>query len=199
MSFNRIKYDNEAYDLKMERSTIPGDYRLFMGNNENCEKCFSYDGPRNAKTDVSLNSNANNQWPDITEVESHITNRVNKLIDFNNYGKNDSYKKFNIVNKKVCKDTLIPQDTRFTNPIEAYRGMDLTAYHYNPFLYVNSQCEILEDRIGLNSRNHVKDTFVVTRPVPVDQTGFLPNENNTPGINVNTIDNTSNTIDVCKH
>ena len=77
--------------------------------------------------------------------------------------------------------------------------MDLTAYHYNPFLYVNSQCEILDDRIGLNSRNHVKDTFVVTRPVPVDQNVFLPNENNTPGINVNIIDNTSNNIDVCKH
>lgn len=177
MSFSRIKYDNEAYDLKTSRSAGPGDYRLFMGFNESCEKCLAYDGPRNSKSDVSIASNdTSNQWPTMTDVESSLTNRVNKLIDFNDYGKNDEYKKLAIENKSSCKAKLVTEDTRFTNPIEAYRGMDLTDYHYTPFLFVNSQCEIKEDRIGLNSRLKVKDTFRVSKPNLIDQSVFLPKE-----------------------
>ena len=41
MSFSRINYDNTAYDLKINRSIGPGDYRLFKGYNENCSKCYS--------------------------------------------------------------------------------------------------------------------------------------------------------------
>jgi len=181
MSFTRTKYDNEAYDLRVDRSIGPGDYRLFIGNNENCEKCMSYDGPRNAKSDVSLSdNNETNQWGSMTEVESHLTNRVNKLTDTNIYGKNDYYKNFNVTNKNICKEGIVSEDTRFTFPIEAYRSMDLTGYQYSPFLHVNTQCEIQDDRIGLNSRLRVKDTFVVQRPEPMDQSNTLPplaNEN----------------------
>jgi len=176
MSFCRIKYDNEAYDLKLERSIGPGDYRLFLGNNENCSKCFSYDGPKNAKSDVSLPDDINgNQWGPMTEIESYLTNRVNKLSDANIYGKNDYYKNIPVTNKNNCNNILESEDTRFTFPIEAFRCMDLTSYHYSPFLYVNPQCEIQDDRIGLNSRLRVKDTFVVHRPIPQEQTNELPN------------------------
>ena len=191
MSFTRTKYDNEAYDLKMERSIGPGDYRLFYGNSENCEKCLSFDGPRNAKSDVSVSDGGNpNQWGTMAEVESHLTNRVNKLTDTNIYGKNDSYKNIAVTNKQNCQDGLQSEDTRFSFPLEAYRCMDLTSYHYSPFLHVNGQCEIQDDRIGLNSRMRVKDTFVVNRPTPIDQTATLP-----PAANLD-IENTP--IDVCK-
>jgi hypothetical protein len=175
MSFTRTKYDNEAYDLKMERSTGPGDYRLFIGTNENCGKCMSYDGPRNGKSDVSLADGGQlNQWGGMTEVESHLTNRVNKLTNTNIYGKNDHYNNIPVTNKNKCNNTLESEDTRFSFPLEAYRCMDLTAYHYSPFLHINGQCEIQDDRIGLNSRLRVKDTFIVTKPTPLDQTNTLP-------------------------
>lgn len=187
MSFSRIKYDNEAYDLQINRATGPGDYRLFMGSNESCEKCLAYDGPRNSRSDVSIASNnTDNQWSTMAEVESQLTNRVNKLIDFNGYGKNDNYKNIAIQNKSSCKSKLITEDTRFTNPIEAYRGMDLTTYHYSPFLFVNSQCEILDERIGLNSRLKIKDNFKVEKPNLIDQNVFLPTE-------------TAPNTDVCKN
>jgi len=177
MSFSRIKYDNEAYNLKINRTTGPGDYRLYIGSNESCEKCLSYDGARNAKSDVSIAANnTDNQWPTMTEVESHLTNRVNKLIDFNDYGKNDSYKNLSIQNKNVCNNKLVTEESRFTNPIESYRCMDLSDYHYSPFMFVNPQCEFLEDRIGSNSRLNVKDNFVVTKPNLIDQSVFLPKE-----------------------
>lgn len=178
MSFSRIKYDDNAYNLKLERSTGPGDYRLFFGNCENCDKCSSYDGPRNAKSDVSLpEDKSNSQFGPMSEIESYLTNRINKLIDYNEYGKNDEYKNISVVNKKECNEKLIAEDTRFTFPIEAYRCMDLTSYHYIPFIYANSQCEIQDDRIGLNSRIYVKDNYKPSLYVPIDQTLLLPNNN----------------------
>jgi hypothetical protein len=186
MSFSRIKYDDEAYNLKINRATATGDYRLFLGSNENCEKCISLDGPRNAKSDVAIPKfETTNIWPNITEVESLLTNRVNKLTEYNSYGKNDDYKKITTNANINCNQDFITEDTRFTNPIEAYRCMDLTSYHYTPFLYVNPGCEIQEDRIGLNSRLKVKDTFMITKPQPIDQTLLLPIENHN--------------IDVCKN
>lgn len=193
MSFTRTKYDNEAYDLRMERSIGPGDYRLFFGSNENCGKCLSYDGPRNAKSDVSLSDGGNiNQWGTMSEVESHLTNRINKLTDTNIYGRNDHYKNIPVVNKKNCGNGIVSEDTRFSYPLEAYRCMDLTAYHYSPFLHVNGQCEIQENnnKIGLNSRLRVKDTFIVNRPILIDQSSILP-----PAANLNIV---NAPVDVCK-
>ena len=179
MSFTRTKYDNEAYDLKLDRSVGPGDYRLFLYANENSGKCMSYDGPRNAKSDVSLSDgSALNQWSTMAEVESHLTNRVNRLTDTNVYGKTDHYKNIPVTNKNTCNQVMESEDTRFSFPLEAYRCMDLTAYHYSPFLHVNGQCEIQDDRIGLNSRLRVKDTFVVTKPNPLDETNILPSIDN---------------------
>ena len=181
MSFSRIQYDNTAYDLKLNRSVGPGDYRLFKGYNENCSKCFSYDGPKNAKSDVFTagKNTCDTEWSAMTDVESHLTNRINKLIDDNNYGKNDSYLNIQVNPvKPTCSDLLVSEDTRFTYPIEAFRSMDTSSYHYNPFLYVNPQCELEDDRIGLNSRLRIKDTFSPTMPVLYDQTSILPNGNN---------------------
>jgi hypothetical protein len=175
----------------MDRAIAPGDYRLFLGSNENCEKCMSYDGPRNAKSDVSIyDNNQLNQWGTMAEVESHLTNRVNKLTETNIYGKNDYYKNFSVTNKNICNEGIISEDTRFTFPIEAYRSMELTAYHYTPFLHVNGQCEIQEDRIGLNSRLRVKDTFVVQKPTPMDQSNTLPPPDNMNILNA--------PVDICK-
>lgn len=188
MSFTRIKYDDDTYDLKLQRTVGSGDYRLFLGSNENCAKCLSYDGPRNAKSDVSLASHdGTNQWPSMTDIESHLTNRVNKLVDNNQYGKNDYYKNLPTTNTNNCTTVLNGEDTRFTNPIEAYRCMDVTSYRYNPYIHVNPQCEILDDRIGLNSRLRVKDTFVVKKPHVIDQTPILPSS-----------DLSVHKIDICK-
>jgi len=180
MSFSRIKYDNTAYDLRLNRSVAPGDYRLFKGFNENCSKSYSYDGPINAKSDVSIVGDKNDtEWSAMADVESHLTNRVNKLADDNEYGKNDSY--LSIPVNQIKQDTstsLISEDTRFTYPLEAFRSMDTTVYHYSPFLYANPQCEIQEDRIGLNSRLKIKDSFKPTFSNPIDQTSILPTNEN---------------------
>jgi hypothetical protein len=176
MSFSRIKYDNEAYNLKLNRSVGPGDYRLFKGYNESCDKCYSVDGPRNSKSDVAISAktDCDNQWSSMAEVESHLTNRINKLVDFNAYGANDGYKNVPIVQTQSCNNNLVSEDTRFTYPLEAYRSMDLTSYHYVPYLFTNPQCELQSDRIGSNSRLKVKDSFKPIVTKPIDQTTLLP-------------------------
>ena len=54
MAFSRINYDKCTYDLKMNRSTQPGDYRLFDSSVENYNACLSYGGPIGSKADVSV-------------------------------------------------------------------------------------------------------------------------------------------------
>lgn len=171
MSFSRIKYDEEAYNLQLNRSVAQGDYRLFQNYNENCNKCYSQDGVRNSKSDVAITS----QWGNMADAESLLTNRVNKLVNYNAYGANDMYKNVPIINTPVCDNTLMPEDTRFSYPLEAYRCMDLTSYHYSPHLFSNPQCEIQDDRIGMNSRLRVKDTFKPTPVTLIDQVAILPN------------------------
>ena len=171
MSFSRIKYDNEAYDLQLNRSVAPGDYRLFQNYNENCDKCYSKDGVKNSKSDSAITS----QWGNMADAESLLTNRVNKLIDYNDYGANDMYKNIPIIAIPDCNKSLAPEDTRFSYPLEAFRSMDTTNYHYSPHLFSNPQCEIQDDRIGMNSRLRVKDTFKPTPPKLVDQDSILPN------------------------
>ena len=170
MSFSRIKYDNEAYDLQLNRSVAPGDYRLYQNYNENCEKCYSSDGPRNSRSDAAITS----QWGNMAEAESLLTNRVNKLIDHNAYGSNDMYKNVPIITVPNCSTSLAAEDTRFSYPLEVYRSMDLTNYHYSPYLFSNPQCEIQDDRIGMNSRLRVKDTFKPTFTNLIDQVSILP-------------------------
>jgi hypothetical protein len=170
MSFSRIKYDNEAYDLQLNRSVAPGDYRLFHNYNENCDKCYSQDGVRNSKSDSAITS----QWANMADAESLLTNRVNKLIDYNAYGANDMYKNVPIITVPNCDNSLAAEDTRFSYPLEAYRSMDTTNYHYSPHLFSNPQCEIQDDRIGMNSRLRIKDTFKPTPVNLIDQVSILP-------------------------
>jgi hypothetical protein len=190
MSFSRIHYDDNAYQLKMARSVAPGDYRLYNGFNENCDKCFSYDGPKNSKADIS-EIDSNNKWGGLAEVESLLTNRKNKLTDGNENQKNDSYKNFPVKNPDNCDNTLVPEDTRFTYPIEAFRCMDLTDFHFNPYLSTNPQCEIQDDRIGSNSRLSIKDRHVAKIPKLADQSVFLPPSSNN-NVNISDVVNNQN-------
>jgi hypothetical protein len=174
MSFNRIKYDNTAYDLQMGRSVAPGDYRLFESFAENPNQCFSYDGPTGSKSDVSLARSAN----DLTfmaQVESELSWRHQPLSKDNITTPISSFK---LVHKPVCTNQLSGEDTRFTNPIVDFRSMSLTDYQLEPYLHINPQCNIQEinDRVGLNSRSWAKDMYKDIPQVVWDNNEALPKE-----------------------
>ena len=78
------------------------------------------------------------------------------------------YYKNQTFNKLGCSPFLNAEDTRFSYPLQAFRSMSLTSYQLQPFLYSNPQCNIIDDRTGSNTRNKVKDNYVMQPVVPND-------------------------------
>ena len=166
MSFNRTKYDKCAYDLQMGRSRDPGNYRIAPEFAENCNECFSANGPVGSKADVSLTKERGElRFGTMADTESHLSWRHQQLTKCNKLSQ--PFGKFKVNHKPVCSNKLTPEDTRFTFPIDNYRGMSLTTYMVSPYLPVNPQCHIQEscDRIGFNSRLSAKDSY---RPQKVE-------------------------------
>tara|TARA_B100000927_G_scaffold142163_1_gene114643 strand:- start:33 stop:614 length:582 start_codon:yes stop_codon:yes gene_type:complete len=162
MSFSRINYDQCALDLQLDRSVAPGNYRLFPGYVDNCKKCYPYNQPHMSNDHASVaRDNCEIGFGQLAEVESEITNRKNYLEKCNEEGKNDNYKNTKVFHKPLCDRTLESEDTRFTNPIDNYRGMSLTGFYFTPYLHVNPQCEIeaTRNREGNSTRHMVKDCY----------------------------------------
>jgi hypothetical protein len=177
MSFNRNKYDKCAYELQMGRSVAPGDYRLFGPFAENCDVCYSYDGPIGSKADVSLvKKPASLSLEEMAQAESELSWRKQPLTRCNNDA--SPLGKYNLEHKPTCTKKLSPEDTRFTHPIDNYRGMSLTSYQLEPYLPVNPQCHIQEsgDRIGSNSRLNAKDAYRMPKQDFWDKGEALPKE-----------------------
>lgn len=179
MSWNRIKYEQCAYDLQMNRSTQPGDYRLYSAYAENCNQCISGDGLIGSKSDVSLaRENMDLSYTNLADVESQLSWRGRKLSDCNSAL--DKLPENKLVHKPACTNMLVSEDTRFTNPLDNYRGMSLTPYMLNPHLPINPQCVLqgIDEKVGLNSRLFVKDNYKSTPVNAWDKGDALPAVNN---------------------
>jgi hypothetical protein len=177
MSFSRIKYDDCTTKLHDQRSVGVGEYYLFPGFAENCDQCFSSVGPVGSKADVSTTKNACSlDWGEMANVESELQSRNLPLTDCNENKVNMHYNKNKVYNKKVCAPFLNSEDSRFTNPVQAYRSMSLTSYQLQPWLFSNPQCHVLDDRIGLNSRNKAKDMYKMPLHDFVDKGDAFPKE-----------------------
>lgn len=173
MAFSRLNYETNAYNLQMKRSTEQGDYRLFPLHAEHECACYSSNGIVGAKSDVSL-------------VKEHIELQNDKLLDIENKlswrkhpltNDNINVNPLNdnlLIHKKTCTNKLSPQDTRFTHPLDNYRCMDVIDYGFTPYLHVNPQCLIHEDRIGLMSRLHAKDNYISCAHRSWDSGNTLP-------------------------
>lgn len=181
MSFTRLKYDNCACQEATARSVGPMHYRLFGGHVEHCNVCHSFTGPRNSKEDVSTTrENCELGHGSMIAVESELQNRVNPSSQCNKVGKNNGHKDHdaNIKHKDNCGVFLDEQDTRFTHPLDHYRGMSIDRFEHLP---IDPQCNIFWDN-SINSRLVAKDTYRMIRPELLTNTPFpveLPSNENT--------------------
>jgi hypothetical protein len=190
MSFNRTRYDDCATEAYTGRSVNEGNYRLFPGFVENGDECLSYDGPRGSKNDVSTTSkDILLNWGKMAQVESQLQSRTISLSRCNEKQADMSYGNNETVNKLNCAVPLNAEDTRFTNPIQAYRSMSTLVLQLEPFLFSNPQCHVIDDRIGLNSRSKAKDTYKIPKQVVLDTGAALPKENNTINLGYNPCNN----------
>jgi hypothetical protein len=177
MSFNRTRYDNCATEAYTNRSVNEGNYRLFPGYGENSQECLSYNGPRNSKNDVSTpGKDLLLDWGKMAQVESQLMSRTITLSRCNENQADMDYTKNPVVNKLECSAGLNTEDSRFTNPIQSYRSLSTTELQLQPFLFSNPQCHVIDDRIGLGSRNKVKDTYKVPAAHILDMGQALPKE-----------------------
>jgi hypothetical protein len=176
MSFNRTKYDQCAYNLEITRSTDPGNYRLFGSFAENANQCLSYDGPVGSKSDVSLAKEPLDlRFNNMAEVESELSWRNQLLTKCND---KKTVKEHTLYHKPTCSKKLVPEDTRFTHPLDNYRCLSLTNYQVEPYLHVNPQCHIQEinDLVGMNSRLFTKDNYKTPTQEFLDKGEALPKE-----------------------
>ena len=180
MAFSRTNYDNCAYNLKINRSTQPGDYRLFGDASENHNACFSFGGPVGSKADVSVAKKDNQlKFDNVVEVESKLSWRRQLLNNCNN---NEETLNNEVKHKSNCSLYLVSEDTRFTHPIDNYRALDTSVYNYSPYLHVNPQDYYLEDRIGSNTKLLIKDNYIMPKQEIWDNGEALPTLNNDPNI-----------------
>jgi len=179
MAFSRTIYDKCAYDLEVARTISPGDYRLFAPYAENINECLSYDGPIGSKSDVSLVRRPTDlSFGDMAAAESELSWRSQLLNKCNDKPRVRPV----LYHKDNCNKKLISQDTRFTHPLDNYRGMSLTELHMQPYLHVNPQCNNISnaDKLGLNSRLSAKDCYKTPTTKPWDNGEALPIDNGQP-------------------
>jgi hypothetical protein len=127
----------------------------------------------------------------MAQIESQLQSRTIKLSKSNEKAADMDYNKNETVNKLNCSPALNAEDTRFTYPTQSFRSMSLTSYQLQPFLYSNPQCHIIDDRIGLDSRNKDKDSYTIPKVVMVDKGEALPKENPNMELGYNQYRNTT--------
>lgn len=177
MSFNRLPYDNCAYELETKRSVDMGNYRLFPGSYENCKKSLSSTGIRNSKSDPStVKGNCDLSWGALAETETVITNRVNPLNKCNNPLDKLSKK---VNHKPKLGQKFDTETTRFTNPLTNYRGLSLMEYQMDYVIGPNPQHNIECDsmRNGSSTRLWVQANYKIPKAAPMDNDSILPKSN----------------------
>lgn len=177
MSFNRLPYDKCAYSQSLKRSVTPGDYRLYMGYGENCSQCLPLNAPiNNNNASSSVKSADENNFGSVVNAESHLTNRTIPAAECNQGAVDMEYKKLKVHHKPVCNEKVETVDTRFTHPVDTYRGMSCTNYHLTPYLHVNPQNNVQGDsfREGLSTRTWVKDNHQIPKQDKWDEGDALP-------------------------
>ena len=177
MSFSRLPYDKCAYSQKLQRSVTPGDYRLYSGYGENCKKCLPLNAPINSNNGASsVRRLGKTDFGVLVNAESHLTNRTVPSSLCDEKASDNEHKKMKVHHKPICAETVSTVDTRFTHPVDSYRGLSLTNFHMNPHLHVNPQNNVQCDsqREGFHSRVWVKDNYKIPKQNKWDKGEALP-------------------------
>jgi hypothetical protein len=179
MSFNNLKYDTCSYKQVLSESIGACEYQLgtpFIS----CEDCFSNDPQLILqKNGVSVAKNV----PQV-DIDSDLMNITRKLTScsskefipkFNAKGEID-----NTIETKHFGNCNIPtrENTRLSNPASTLRGSGWNRWEW---LCENPQKRsIVPFDLNINDRLVVKDNHRPLVPKPIDQSVFLPPQNNEP-------------------
>jgi hypothetical protein len=164
--FTNLRYDKEAYDEEISRSTNPLSYKLDPNYTTNCHPCFAPYGPRGGHD----NSETVGDKIDVDSVLKglHKTNsKANKdqmPIPLN----------YSSQNPNECSGALETQYSRYTHPSFDIRGLNVPDMRFGYPLH-DPQCQIFEN-FEVNTRLQAKDNHKTIWQIPLNQRDLLPTE-----------------------
>ena len=179
MSFNKLNYDTCSYKQALSESVGPCEYQLGMPF-ISCEDCFSKDPQLILQR---MGASVAKNVP-MVDVDSELLNINRKL---SNCSSNEFIPKFdkngeidNTIESVHFKDCNIPtrENKRLSNPPATLRG---TGWNRWEWLCENPQTRsLIPFDYNINNRLVTKDNHRPLIPRPIDQSVFLPPQNNNP-------------------
>jgi hypothetical protein len=160
-NFTRLRYDNNAYNEKLSRSTRPSEYRLNENYAVNCNNCFAPSGVTNPAT-VEV---------DQIDIDSILKGLFNSLSKSNDDQKPISLNDIKTALNIPC-EKLDSQFTRFTYPSFELKGKAPADMRLG-YPLRDPQCNIFEN-FSVNTRLQAKDNHIATYQRPLDQQKFMP-------------------------
>jgi len=185
MSFNRLDYDSCAYKQELSESVGPCEYQL----NTPCispEDCFN----RDPQIILQRSGGSISKTLPLIDVDSELININRKLSNCSSDSFVPKFNKKGDINNDIelknFKNCNMPptENTRISNPSCNLRG---TGWNRWEWLCNDPQSKVeLPFENNISNRLVVKDNHRPVVPELIDQSGFLPTENDDP-IEVNIV------------
>jgi hypothetical protein len=179
MSFNRLNYDSCSYKQEISESVGPGEYQLGTPN-ISCVDCFAVDPQlimQRAGSSVSKDMSMIDVDSELSNLNRKLTNCSQKefIPKFDKDGNID-----NSIEQVHFENCNIPtrENTRLSNPACNLRGTGINRFEW--------LCNDPQERVLMPFETNVSNRLVVKdnhRPIlakPIDQSIFLPVDNNEP-------------------
>ena len=154
--FSKLGYDQNAFEDRVDESTSALNYQLSTDAIYNCDGCLSTLGPRSRFGVSTYRETGPAESQYLTDIDSILSNRNVKASDAKT-GKVNLYNLSSLKshNKRLCNNTLNPENSRLSHPSSNYRDMNVNRF-YN--LIHNPQEPIFWD-FSVNTRLEAKDNY----------------------------------------
>lgn len=163
--FTNMRYDNQAYNEEIRRSTDPLLYKLDSNYSVNCSPCFTAHGPIGGHN----NSVAIGNQIDVDSVLRGV-GRINSKS--NQQQAPESLNQYTMYTPRECSPSLESHHSRFSHPAHDIRGLNVPDMRLGYPLH-DPQCQIFED-FGVNTRLQAKDNHRAVWQQPMDQKSVYP-------------------------
>lgn len=165
--FTNLRYDTQAYNDELSRSTGELLYRLDPNFANNCNPCFAPHGPRGG----NVNSIDVGQKIDVDSILRGVS-KINTKS--NNQQIPDSLGQYHVPELRECSGALEANHSRYTHPARDIRGLNVDDMRFDYPLH-DPQCNIFEN-FAVNTRLQAKDDHKTIWQTPIDQNAALPTE-----------------------
>ncbi len=171
-NFTKQRYDKEAYNEEISRSTNPLLYKLDPNYFINCNRCSS----SNSVPSIGRRGNDNDTKAIGNQIDvDSILRGITKV-----HSKANSHQVPDIINNgqfyvpTECPKALETQYSRYSHPSFDIKGLNVKDMRFG-YPLNDPQCQIFEN-FQVNTRLQAKDNHKAIWQSPIDQRNSLPTE-----------------------